>query len=64
MTYSVTFIGNIVIVLTLLSKLIGVEVVTADLTTTVQTILLFVGPILVYIGRLKAGGVNWLGIKK
>ena len=50
MTYSVTFIGNIVIVLTLLSKLIGVEVVTADLTTTVQTILLFVGPILVYIG--------------
>ena len=63
MSYSVTFVSNIVLVLVFVSKLLGWEVGSEELTTTVQVLFGFAAALGVFWGRVRAGGVNWLGLK-
>lgn len=62
--FSMTYSGIIVMVLATLASLLGLQVANAELTTTVLTLAQFVGAIIAFIGRWRAGGLTVFGFKK
>jgi len=58
---SLTYIGIIVSLLAGLAQLLGLKIGTEALTTTVETIALFVGAIIACYGRFRVGGISWHG---
>lgn len=64
MNYSKTYIAIIVMGLAAVLKWAGVEVGSADLTTTVLTLLQIAGGVWVLVERVKKGDINMLGLKK
>lgn len=62
--FSLTYIGNIVLLLSFLSELLGLNIAPGELETAVNVIVALVGGVLVFVGRWKAGGVNVFGVKK
>ena len=61
---SLTLTGLVVSVLALILPKMGVSVLESDLATTVSTIIAIVGGVAVYVGRVRQGDVNLLGVKK
>lgn len=64
MTYSLTYVGVIVMVLSEVLRWLGLEVGSEQLTTTVLTILQVLGAITAFFGRWRAGGITILGTRK
>ena len=62
--YSLTITGLIVAVLSFVLPNIGVSVLESDLSITITTITAIIGGILIYVGRLRKGDINFLGVKK
>jgi len=62
--YSLTYIGVIITILAGLAKILNLNIGTAELTTTIETIILFIGGIIAFWGRIRVGGVSILGLKK
>lgn len=63
-TYSVTYIGVLVVLLASLLQLLGVKVGTQELTTFVMTAVQIGGALLVAFRRHQQGDINILGVKK
>ena len=64
MNYSLTYISTVVLFLTFLAKVLGYEVGSEALTTTVQVIVGFIATIGALWGRYRVGNVKWFGAKK
>lgn len=65
MNYSTTFIANIVVFLTLVLPLGGIEVVNESmLTSGVAQIVGAISVVYVFIGRFRAGGISIWGLRK
>ena len=64
LNYSLTYTGVIVMVLGEVLKLLGVDVGSSELTTTVVTVGQFLGALLAFWGRFRLGDVTLLGVKK
>jgi len=62
--YSLTITGLIVAVLSFVLPKIGVSVLESDLFITITNIGQIIGGILIYVGRLRKGDINFLGVKK
>ena len=61
--YSLSYTGTIVMFVTFVCKLLGVEIGNEAITTTVETIATLIGAILAFYGRYRAGGITALGAK-
>lgn len=61
---SKTYIGIIVSLLAIYLPKWGLEIGSADLTTTVSVIFQLGGAILAFYGRYSLGGVNLAGLRK
>jgi len=64
MKYSTTYLSTVVLFLTFLVKVLGVEVGPEALTTTVEVIIAIGAGIWILIERFKKGGISILGIRK
>jgi uncharacterized membrane protein len=64
MTYSLTYISTIVLFLTFLCKVLGYEVGTEQLTTTVEVIVGLIAAIGALYGRYRVGGLKFSGVRK
>ncbi len=62
--YSLTYIGLIILIISIIAHELGINVVEGDIETTIITIGKFIGAILAFIGRYRKGGINVLGLKK
>jgi len=63
MQFSTTYLSTIVMFLVFLAKVIGVEVGSAELTTTVEVIVSFVAGVWIMIERFKKGGISIFGAR-
>lgn len=64
MNYSITYVGVIVMVLAEVAKLLGLNIGSAELTTTALTVLQFAGAVAAFFGRWRAGGLSVWGFRK
>lgn len=64
MDYSVTYIGILVVVLTKLATLLGLQIGTAELTSVATTLVMFAGALIAFYGRWRQGDINLFGFKK
>lgn len=62
--YSLTFVGILVMLLTKLLEVAGVEIGTDELTMTITTLVTIGGGLLALYGRWRKGDVNVFGMKK
>ena len=63
MQFSTTYLSTIVMFLAFLAKVMGVEVGSEQLTTTVEVIVAFVAGVWILIERFKKGGITAFGTK-
>lgn len=61
---SPTFVSSAVIIIVSVLKLLGIEVGSEQLTTTIETLVAIVGGIIILVRRYKKGDVSVLGIVK
>jgi drug/metabolite transporter (DMT)-like permease len=61
---SLTYLGLIVSMLGYLAQFLGIRVGPEQITTTVETIVIFVGALIAFYGRFRKGDVKWYGTKK
>lgn len=64
MNFSLTYVGVIVMVLSQVLKLAGVEVGDGDVANFVNFSAVLVGAVITLYGRFRAGGISALGVKK
>jgi hypothetical protein len=64
MSFSLTYQGVVILVLSKLFEFAGVPFVPEDAEKTVEFVLQFAGVVVVLYGRWRAGGVKWFGARK
>lgn len=62
--FSQTYVGIIVMLLSVLLPKIGVNLGSDELTAFISTLLVIGGGLYAFIGRYRAGGINRLGFKQ
>lgn len=61
---SLTITGIIITLIMFLGETVGVEVVEADLQTTITTLGQLIGILIAWYGRVRVGDIGWLGKRK
>jgi hypothetical protein len=61
---SITYIGLLAEILTFVLPKIGVNITGDALTNAITVLVQIVGGVLIYVGRLRAGGITPLGLRK
>ena len=62
--YSTTYTATIVILLTALARVFGIEVMEEQLQVTVETLLVIGSGVWILIERYKKGGISAFGIRR
>ena len=63
-SYSMTYTGRIVALISALTFLFGIDVDQGHLTEIVQAAVFLAGEAFTFYGRWRAGGVTWWGTRK
>jgi len=64
MNYSTTYTATVVLLLTAMANIFGVEVMSEELQATVETLLVIGSSIWILIERFKKGGISAFGVRK
>ena len=64
MNYSLTYIGIIVSLVSIVVERLGLNIAPGDIETTLLTITAIVGGIIAFIGRYRKGDIKLLGFRK
>ena len=62
-TYSLTFAGWLAMLLGSFFSAVGIDTTPGDLEEAVNGVLVISGLIVVYVGRIRQGDINWYGKK-